>query len=199
MKLSKSLGIVEQVRVALSPQYRMASFIGALLGAIVPLSTFVVLHTEIDVHDPLDLRWLVVLGGLLYSASTVYRWGRLAFASAPKAFGFTVLIEGVMTLATDSWLSIAALSYLIAMNAVATGVTLARGTPVDKPTSEEPTISAEPVLATGRLSYNGNLSMPPRALPEAIAKMDARRARDRARRAARRAMNTISTPAEPTS
>lgn len=130
--IRKSPGIVEQVRVALSPAHRLATMIGAALGAIVPLSTFVVLHGELGELDT-DPRWLVVIGGLLYSATTVYRWGRLAFASPIKAVGFTVLVEGVMTLSTQTWLAVLALSYLCVINAVATGVTLARspGAPME--------------------------------------------------------------------
>lgn len=186
MKLSKSLGIVDQVRVALAPQYRLAAFIGALLGAVVPLSTFVVLHDELDTANPFDPRWLVVAGGLLYSATTVYRWGRLAFASAPKALGFTVLIEGVMTLATDTWLAIAALSYLVAMNAVATGVTLARGTAVDAKPPEPIAWTIDPEgMDKAERALVGREIVDVRTV--AGDKREARRKRDRARRAAKRA------------
>ena len=40
----------------------------------------------------------IVAGGLLYSAKTVYAWGKLAFHTAAKALGFVVLLEGVMIL-----------------------------------------------------------------------------------------------------
>ena len=39
-----------------------------------------------------------VAGGLGYSATTVFAWGRLATGSAFKAVCFTALIEGVMVL-----------------------------------------------------------------------------------------------------
>jgi hypothetical protein len=128
--IRRSLGIVDQVRVALEPTYRLATCIGALLGAVVPVSTFAVLHGEVGDLAELDPRWLVVIGGLLYSAITVFRWGRLAFGSAVKAVGFTVLLEGVMTLSDQPWLSGLALGYLCLINAIATGVTLARGATV---------------------------------------------------------------------
>ena len=127
--IRRSLGIVDQVRVALEPTYRLATFIGALLGAVVPVSTFAVLHAEVgaDLAQP---KAMIVAGGLLYSASTVYQWGRLAFSSWEKALGFTVLLEGVMTLSDQMWLSGLALGYLCLINAIATGVTLARGAAV---------------------------------------------------------------------
>lgn len=128
--IRRSPGIVDQVRIALEPSYRMATFIGALLGAVVPVSTFAVLHGELGDLAAYDPRLLIVIGGLLYSALTVYRWGRMAFGSVVKAIGFTVLLEGVMTLSDQPWLSGVALGYLCLINAIATGVTLARGATV---------------------------------------------------------------------
>lgn len=146
--MKRSVGIVDQVRIALSPAHRLATCVGALLGAVVPLSVFMVLHLELEGaggewaawYDP---RWLIVVGGLLYSASTVYRWGRMAFSSWYKALGFTALIEGVMSLSDQLWLSVAALAYLCLINAIATGVTLARGVEI----SVEPAAVA-PVVQT---------------------------------------------------
>jgi hypothetical protein len=66
----------------------------------------------------------LALGGLLFSARTVYAWGRLAFQASGKALGFVVLMEGVMTMSHTPWLSPAALAYLVAINGIATGCTL---------------------------------------------------------------------------
>ena len=126
-KIKRTIGIVDQVRVALSRQHRLATAIGALLGAAVPVSTFALMHQEIPPEWYTEPRTLIVLGGLIYSALTVYRWGRMAFNSTVKAVGFTVLLEGVMTLSSQGWLSAMALGYLCAINAIATGVTLAQG------------------------------------------------------------------------
>jgi hypothetical protein len=68
-----------------------------------------------------------VLGGLVFSALTVFRWGRLAFGSPVKALGFVVLAEGVMTFCSTAWLSVVALGYLVLINAIATGCTIALG------------------------------------------------------------------------
>lgn len=120
-------GVVEQVRLALQPKNRLATLMGFLLGGIVPLASFVVAHYEVDVTRPLysQLGVLLVLGGLVYSAKTVYDWGKRAFKSPAKAMGFVILLEGVMIAADTSWLGIVALSYLIVINGVATGCNLA--------------------------------------------------------------------------
>lgn len=136
-EIRRNAGVVEQVRVACSKSHRLATFVGALLGAIVPFSTYMVAHNELP--DPAwEPRFLLCLalvaGGLLYSARTVYQWGELALTSKVKALGFTVLLEGVMTCSHQEWLSVTALVYLCAINAIATGVTLARGTPAARVT-----------------------------------------------------------------
>ena len=66
----------------------------------------------------------LVLGGLAYSAKTVWQWGTVAFQNAFKAFGFVVLLEGVMVTSHILWLSITALVYLMAINGIATGCNL---------------------------------------------------------------------------
>jgi hypothetical protein len=76
----------------------------------------------------------LVAGGLVYSAKTVWQWGRLAFACPWKATGFVLLLEGVMVLSRIEWLSVAALVYLVGINAIATGCLLAR--------SDRPTVNA---------------------------------------------------------
>jgi hypothetical protein len=105
----------------------MASVIGFLLGGLVPVTTYVVAHYEIDYASPLYLQLsaVMVLGGLLYSATTVFSWGKRAFASNSKALGFVVLTEGALVVSHIVWLSLFALAYLVMINGIATGCTLA--------------------------------------------------------------------------
>lgn len=123
----KPLGVVEQVTLALRPKARLATFMGFLLGGFVPLASYVVAHYEIDYAASLfsQVAVLLVFGGLVYSARTVYEWGKLAFQSPGKAVGFVVLAEGVMITSHTSWLALSALAYLIAINGIATGCNLA--------------------------------------------------------------------------
>lgn len=130
------VGIVRQVRIACDPRNRLAVAAGAWLGALVPLAVYVVAHLDLDVAGALASGHLdaarypalaLVLGGLAYSATTVYQWGAMAFNNRAKAVGFAVLTEGVMTLSHQTWLAVIALVTLCGINAIATGVTLVRG------------------------------------------------------------------------
>lgn len=128
-RMAKILGVVGQVRVALKPRNRLASFLGALLGGGVPVASFQLAHHEVDISQSLWTQlpaWLV-LGGLLFSALTVFQWAKMAFGSGWKALGFAFLLEGVLTCASTPWLSIGALVYLCGINMVATGVRLSKG------------------------------------------------------------------------
>lgn len=120
--------VLQQVKLALSPGKRLPTLLGFLLGGFVPLASFIVAHYELNTALPLytQLSALLVLGGLLYSAKTVFEWGRRAFASGAKALGFVVLLEGVMVTSTTSWLGWVALGYLVLINGLATGCNLSR-------------------------------------------------------------------------
>jgi uncharacterized membrane protein HdeD (DUF308 family) len=120
-------GIVDQVVTALDSRHRLATALGGLLGAVVPVATYVVAHQETSDTGPLWAQpaAFLVAGGLAYSATTVYQWARLAFGHPVKALGFVVLLEGTMVASQTPWLAIVALVYLAAINAIATGCTLA--------------------------------------------------------------------------
>jgi hypothetical protein len=125
-KVQGPLGVVEQVKQALKPKARLAACLGFLLGGFVPLASYVVAHFEVDTNAPLysQLSTLLVLGGLVFSARTVYDWARLAFNASGKALGFVVLAEGVMCTSHTPWLAVSALVYLVCINGIATGCTL---------------------------------------------------------------------------
>lgn len=120
------LGVVAQVRAAWRPGARLATALGFALGGFVPIATFVVAHDEIRVDQPLyaQLPTLLVLGGLLFSARTVFDWGRLTFRTTANALGFVVLVEGAMVTSRTPWLSLTALGYLVAINGIATACKL---------------------------------------------------------------------------
>ena len=124
------LGVVDQVRVAFQAGNRLPTAAGFLLGGFVPVATYLSAHYQWVAGATTwasfaQLATLLVVGGLVFSAITVYTWARLAFTVPAKALGFCVLVEGVMTFSTMPALSVAALVYLVLINGIATGTHLA--------------------------------------------------------------------------
>lgn len=125
---ARPLGVVGQVRLAMKPRNRLATSLGAILGGFVPTASYTVAHHELDLSRPLtdQIGTVLVLGGLLFSAITVVRWGRQAFQSTAKAVGFVALTEGVLVASQTQWLALSALAILVGVNAIATGSILSR-------------------------------------------------------------------------
>lgn len=113
--------VIDQCAISLQPKYRLASFLGAVLGGFIPIASFVVAHLETTEHPE---RWIFVAGGMTYSAMTVYSWASIAFSNRIKAVGFILLVEGVAIFASTFALNVAALTILVAINALATAYNL---------------------------------------------------------------------------
>lgn len=110
---TRDYSILSQLR-ALRGQ-RLASLTGAIIGAVVPILVYRIAHHHAAATPAL---WLIVAGGLLFSASSVYSWGLRLFGGAwYKAGGFTILLE-LSTVFVKGWESKLALSILILINAV---------------------------------------------------------------------------------
>ena len=125
---SATVDVVTQLECAIRrPQ---ATLIGALVGGIVPW------FARTLAHDQLPAAWssgntglamvmiAVVLGCAIFSAITVYKFGRATFGDTRKALGFVLAIEGVMLVSTGAT-STVALVVLIAINALANGAAIA--------------------------------------------------------------------------
>ena len=125
---SATVDVVTQLECAIRrPQ---ATLIGALVGGIVPW------FARTLAHDQLPAAWssgnaglamvmlAVVLGCAVFSAITVYKFGRATFGDARKALGFVLAIEGVMLVSTGAT-STVALVVLILINALANGAAIA--------------------------------------------------------------------------
>lgn len=128
--MNKTLSTVAKIRTAFARRNLLATAIGMVKGGSIPAGTFALYHLEMN-NDPWQLKGLIVLGGLIYSAKTVFGWCKQVFrledgtADTWKALGWCAGIEGFMTASSTFWLNCAALALLILVNAVATGVSLA--------------------------------------------------------------------------
>ena len=137
-------GVIVQIKRAFSRSSALATSIGFLLGSFIPVSTYVLTHHELDKEHPLYTQVLtyVIVGGLAYSAITVYSWALLAFKSRVKALAFVVLLEGTMVVSSNVLLNSAALFYLAFVNGTATGCTLAEDESREAQSAEEELASA---------------------------------------------------------
>lgn len=124
--VQRTMPIIRQVNIAVHKSNRLALIVGFVVGGFIPLATYVLAHYELMADAPLWQQFpaLLVLGGLSFSAKTVFDWACAAFKHPAKALGFVLLLEGVMTFAHTPWLSIAALCFLVGINGTATGCTL---------------------------------------------------------------------------
>ena len=106
--------------------FRRAALIGFLLGGIIPALTFFVDRYEVDPKLPLygQIPAYLVLGGMVFSAKTVFEWAKLAFHNTLKAVGFIVLVEGAMIFSGLFPLAVVALAVLVTINGTATACNL---------------------------------------------------------------------------
>ncbi|HSX22260.1 MAG TPA: hypothetical protein VLE97_05745 [Gaiellaceae bacterium] len=125
---SATTDIMSQVECAV--RHPQATAIGAVIGGVVPWFARTLAHHEVPAawtrgSYGLALAMLgVVVGCALFSALTVYKFGRAAFGDSRKALGFTLALEGVMLVSSGAT-SAAALGVLILINALANGSVIA--------------------------------------------------------------------------
>lgn len=98
---------------------KVAFMLGVGMGTFVPVAAYTTAHVQLggNLYNPVGL---LVLGALVFSAKTVFAWGRMAFGEGTKALGFCVLVEGVLLVSNVPALSYAALAILCAINVIAT-------------------------------------------------------------------------------
>ena len=125
---SATTDVVTQLKCAIrNPQ---AALLGAVIGGMIPWFARTLAHEEIPSawsngnHVLVGAMVAVVLGCAVFSALTVYKFGRAAFGDPRKALGFVLALEGVMLVSRGAT-STMALVLLIAINALANGSVIA--------------------------------------------------------------------------
>ena len=120
--------VVTQLECAIKNPH--AALIGAVIGGLVPWFGRTLAHDQVPAawssgNTSLVMVMIaVVLGCALFSALSVYKFGKAAFGDSKKALGFVLALEGVMLVTTGAT-STVALAVLILINAVANGSVIA--------------------------------------------------------------------------
>lgn len=86
----------------------------AVASGFLPIASYVMAHIESAQNS---LLWVLVAAALTFSAPTLAEWAKKWCGGSAKAWGFTILLEGVMVFSHTLWLSYAGLAILIAINA----------------------------------------------------------------------------------
>jgi len=112
--------ILDQVRNAFRNPLALALSVPP--AAFLPIAVFMIAHHEIvnESNGWLKAAKIVaVLGGLVFSAKSVFHWASLMFQDRVKALGFVALMETVMILSSNQVIAFCALGLLVSINAVA--------------------------------------------------------------------------------
>jgi hypothetical protein len=93
------------------------AFCGGSGSVSAPVFTFSVVHFVLPHHSERFLiLWAISVGGLLFSAPKVYKWGVSAWGSKIEVLGAVMFLEGVMTFVPGIYLPMAALALLVFVN-----------------------------------------------------------------------------------
>lgn len=124
---NKELSVTDQLKVALR---NPVALVMGLFAGYVPLAIYEIAHHDMDpTLWKRTILWTIVAGGLIFSAKTVYDWGKQMFCLPVKAGGFVILLEGVMISSSIlpvgiQWLAVIALVILMFVNAISTAYNL---------------------------------------------------------------------------
>lgn len=133
-----SYGPIAELRhAAKSP---VALGVGMVFGGAAPLTNYFTIHLgdlvafeagwfRIRWMSPL---WILVAGSFALSSKSVYHWGRNIFGEWVSALAMVAMLEGALVLAPHPAIGIAALCFLVLLNAAHYGAVLALRDQADK-------------------------------------------------------------------
>jgi hypothetical protein len=112
---------VDQARAVFRSGNRLSALVGLIMGGFVPLASYALIHLEVGKRPTL---WVLVAGGLVYSALNMFGWMQRLFGNRWMALGWVVLLEGTMTACSIAWLSLTGLSILMILDGITTAITI---------------------------------------------------------------------------
>lgn len=112
---SRKQPTVAPIKINAAQKRTIGQIFASVAAGFLPIASFVMAHYESKQNPYL---WILVAAALAFSAPTLAAWAQKWCGHAVKAWGFTILLEGVMVASHTEWLSFAGLMILIAINAV---------------------------------------------------------------------------------
>jgi VIT1/CCC1 family predicted Fe2+/Mn2+ transporter len=102
------------IKVSAAQKRTIGQAMASVASGFLPIASFVMAHYESKTNP---LLWVLVAAALLFSAPTLADWAAKWCGNKYKAWGFTVLLEGVMVASHTEYLSFAGLIILVVINA----------------------------------------------------------------------------------
>jgi hypothetical protein len=102
------------IKINAAQKRTIGQFVAAIASGFLPIASFVIAHHE-AAQQP--LLWILVAAALMFSAPSVASWAEKWCGNVYKAWGFTILLEGVLVFAHHEALSFGGLTMLVMINA----------------------------------------------------------------------------------
>lgn len=110
----RKLATASPIKVSAAQKRTIGQFSAALASGFLPIASYMIAHYESATNPML---WILVAAALLFSAPSVAGWALKWTGNTYKAWGFTVLLEGVLVASHTQWLSLIGLGILVLINA----------------------------------------------------------------------------------
>lgn len=102
------------IKINAAQKRTIGQAMASVASGFLPIASFVLAHYESKTNP---LLWVLVAAALMFSAPTLATWAQKWCGNAYKAWGFTILLEGVMVFSGTPALSYAGLAILVLINA----------------------------------------------------------------------------------
>lgn len=112
-KKPKALPTASPIKVTAAQKRSIGQLCAAIASGFLPIASYVMAHIE-SAQNP--MLWILVAAALTFSAPTLANWAEKWCGGKVKAWGFTILLEGVMVFSGTAWLSYAGLAILVVIN-----------------------------------------------------------------------------------
>lgn len=91
----------------------IGQFIAAVAAGFLPVASYSIAHGEVQAQP---FMWALLAAALMFSAPTLVEWAEKWCRGKYKAWGFTVLLEGVMVFSANHYIALTGLAILVAIN-----------------------------------------------------------------------------------